>query len=276
MLNYKATYDKTTGKVIVKWYDADGNEVPGEPGTYKVKVPADSFLWRGDGIGITFNTTPVNISASSNEYNTVVNSDSVYATDRLGNMITGSSNIIIKSNESISFTLDNIGSADCLSFTIDKKGTFNHPTTGGSYSGDAYMDSSETSDMYNITDISFVDGSTGNSLYINGVKTAVTGDKYFALTPSADNITSFSGNQENEGDSWNIVSVNHLNTSKIDDMSYSFANQTYLTTINSSFEHCTNFTSTFLMCTALTNITSACAFKVSKSVLFCSVMTLSL
>ena len=51
MLNYKATYDKTTGKVIVKWYDADGNEVPGEPGTYKVKVPADSFLWRGDGIG---------------------------------------------------------------------------------------------------------------------------------------------------------------------------------------------------------------------------------
>lgn len=211
--------------------------------------------------GITFNTTPVNISASSNEYNTVVNSDSVYATDRLGNIITGSSNIIIKSNESISFTLDNIGSADCLSFTIDKKGTFNHPTTGGSYSGDAYMDSSETSDMYNITDISFVDGSTGNSLYINGVKTAVTGDKYFALTPSADNITSFSGNQENEGDSWNIVSVNHLNTSKIDDMSYSFANQTYLTTINSSFEHCTNFTSTFLMCTALTNITSACTFK---------------
>ena len=51
MLNYKATYDKTTGKIIVKWYDADGNEVQGEPGTYKVKVPADSFLWRGDGIG---------------------------------------------------------------------------------------------------------------------------------------------------------------------------------------------------------------------------------
>ena len=210
--------------------------------------------------GITFNTTPVNISASSNEYNTVVNSDSVYATDRLGNIITGSSNIIIKSNESISFTLDNIGSADFLSFTIDKKGTFNHPTTGGSYSGDAYMDSSETSDMYNITDISFVDSSTGNSLYINGVKTAVTGDKYFALTPSADNITSFSGNQENEGDSWNIVSVNHLNTSKIDDMSYSFVNQHDLTTINSSFEHVTSFRATFMFCTALTNITSSCTF----------------
>lgn len=210
--------------------------------------------------GITFNTTPVNISASSNEYNTVVNSDSVYATDRLGNIITGSSNIIIKSNESISFTLDNIGSADCLSFTIDKKGTFNHPTTGGSYSGDAYMESSETSDMYNITDISFVDGSTGNSLYINGVKTSVTGDKYFALTPAADNITSFSGNQENEGDSWNIVSVNHLNTSKIDDMSYSFVNQNNLTTINSSFEHVTSFRATFMFCTALTNITSSCTF----------------
>lgn len=31
------------------------------------------------------------------------------------------------------------------------------------------------------------------------LKQLVTGDKYFALTPSADNITSFSGNQENEG-----------------------------------------------------------------------------
>ena len=50
MLNYKVDIDDETQRVIIRWFDEQGNECEPESGTYEVTIPKGTFVWYGDNL----------------------------------------------------------------------------------------------------------------------------------------------------------------------------------------------------------------------------------
>lgn len=50
MLNYKVEFDEDTRQIKVRFFNDEGEEVKPEKGTYKITVPANTFMWYGDGV----------------------------------------------------------------------------------------------------------------------------------------------------------------------------------------------------------------------------------